>query len=161
VLKLRILEFIDENNKNDYKYSKEVLENGYTNEYNGILKFYLKEEFAYGKFVKDVLSMYLDIIDSFDGLTDKEKKVFGRIIFPGFHGGVGELRYLEYAEFLINNVERFKRLINYKNRTFDYHLRMKKTYEIMLIKYNELEIDSKRNMSLDTIKELLDLQFEK
>ena len=161
VLILRVLELLEDNetNKYNYHYDREILEQGYMDKYDKIIKFDLKDEFSNGEFVRDVLNMYLDIIDSFNILEDKQD--IEKIIFPGFCGGKSESRYLEYAEFLINNDSAYERLKKPKGKDFDCTCNMITSYDKMLIKYNEIEMDSRRNMTVDMIKEILQLQFNK
>jgi uncharacterized protein YfbU (UPF0304 family) len=84
---LRILEKLDLENANEYKRNRDIIVNGYTIQYDEVLK-EIDDEMSVEecRYVYDVLDLYRALIRSYDELKDKEGLTPGDVKFRGFDG---------------------------------------------------------------------------
>ena len=104
----RIMELLDEEERDFCKQMEEALENGFSDYYEEKLSGWMSEEMSpeESAFVRDALDVHGVLQHCYEGLDDKGGIEESRLAFPGFDGN-HEGRYLAYADFLRTKEERF------------------------------------------------------
>ncbi|MEP7289634.1 MAG: YfbU family protein [Chloroflexota bacterium] len=132
----RILEIIDADSSEEYQISREILENGYEGEYEGISReIYEGEDILNEKECDDVtyiLAMFSALKNSYTSLQDKTGIDEFSVTFQGF-GGNDETKYLSYTRFICDKLDRFTGLNRGDN--FNSHFPMLSAYLPMLAKW--------------------------
>jgi uncharacterized protein YfbU (UPF0304 family) len=100
VNQFRILEKLYPERAEEYAESRSIIEHGYTIQYEGVFN-ELHDEMDIGEcqYVFDVLDMYRVLINSYEGLTDKDGLTPKDVRFRGFDGN-NESKRLAFAEHL-------------------------------------------------------------
>lgn len=155
---LKILEGLYPDEATDYRNQRIAIENGYTYNYQDMFSI-IQEEMPENKCreVLKVLNMYRGIIFSYNKLENNNsiKKIKKeQIRFPGFDGQ-DEAAQLLYAEYYLNDLNRFQEISSLSNNDYDSHEEMMPTYLKMLEKWEAINYSSRYTMNESEIMELL------
>ncbi|MBN9654708.1 YfbU family protein [Halobacillus sp. GSS1] len=105
-----ILEKLDPDYEAYYGLKKEIVENGYVQDYGELYQTLAEEvEEITTKEVWDILQMYRSITFSYDKLKDKEGLEKTDIKFRGFDGN-NETTHMFYTKFVLHKLDRYKEL---------------------------------------------------
>jgi uncharacterized protein YfbU (UPF0304 family) len=125
----RILEKLFPNESESYSAFQKVLENGYEMHYSEMFQNIDEETMPreQSKEILDILSMYQDMQDCYDKLSDKSGIDPNQLTFPGFDGN-NEADLLGYARYYIEELGRYNRLriiyLNSHHPTINMYRRM-------------------------------------
>ncbi|GGE47737.1 hypothetical protein GCM10011391_28140 [Pullulanibacillus camelliae] len=154
-----ILGVLDPDNQNDYELNKEILLQGYKQNYDDLIEWVLDdlpEEIS--EEVIDILQMYRSLNFSYRGLDKKEKEKVDpeKLKFKGFDGN-DETRYMVYARFFMHKLERFEELWGEgKNPDYNTHHSTLSKYRRMLDTWKSISDRYDSNLSADKINRILE-----
>lgn len=138
---------------------REVLENGYSQLYEGwYFQNVDKNEMPVEKckLVWEVLNMYGSLTHSFETLNDRQDITSEMVKFPGFDGNT-EADCSLYSEFLIEKLKKFEWIKNLGNISYNSHMPNINKFNDMLIKFENIDILKRNRMSVEEIKNILNV----
>ena len=149
-----ILKHLEPEEKEMYEINQKILSSGYKFDYDELIDF-LDDETSVeiSEFVYDVLQMYRCINDSYDELSEEEKKEF-KILntkFAGFDGNE-EYQYYSYASFLLEDLGKYEESYEGGKISVNSHRNMLNKYTKMISKWKEVYENRYGRLTLDQIK---------
>ncbi|MBM7644067.1 uncharacterized protein YfbU (UPF0304 family) [Scopulibacillus daqui] len=130
-----------------YSYYKEILEHGYTYNYDELVEFLLDDvPREVCDEVWDILQMHRSIIHSYNNLESKDD-----IKFKGFDGNE-ETEHMTYARFIIENMNRFE---EQKLADYNTHFPTLNRYRRMLSEWRKISERYNSHLTVEQIKQII------
>lgn len=129
----KILAILYPDDADHYQLNQKIVEQGYKLHYKDLVEWF-NDEMPEGesRAVVDILNMYRAITGSYKSLKDKAGLPDTYLEFPGFDGN-SEAEYLTYAQFFMEDMDRFEELQTGRNQGFNSHMPMMDKYYRMLV----------------------------
>lgn len=146
----------------NYEVKISALLNGFTLHYDDLFDEFSENELSKeeSRYVLDVLELYRGIIFSYTRLCGENavsKLTDDDVAFPGFDGNE-ETKYLAYARYFIEDLERYDELKQYRaSWDYDSHMNTTHRYETMLKEFNKIDFQYRYCMSEEQILKLLQM----
>lgn len=139
-----------------YSSCREILENGYEVLYSEIT-IRLSEPMVAdeGQFVIEVLQMHRNLLFSYMSLEDKEDLTEEDVAFNGFDGNE-EGKYYTFAEFYIEDFNRFPELKENEFNAYNSHSNKVAKYSRMLELWSNTHERHANNLTADEIRAILE-----
>jgi uncharacterized protein YfbU (UPF0304 family) len=152
----RILATQDEDNNEDYETKAEILEKGYTGEYDEVFNVYSDEvDYETCRETSEILNMYRRINNVIGLLTEEEKATLNleRIEFKGFDANNNS--HFHYMTFMVGKLDKWQEHNgNYLNSHSAIPLM---NYKRMLEYQNGVLNDQKFDLDIDDLRNLIEL----
>jgi uncharacterized protein len=145
----KILEILDPTNKKEYELNREIVERGFSFDYDEVLKYVFDElSLRECERVLDILAMYTDLYQAV------QEHHLPKITFPGFDGN-NEPGCLSYARFYIEKLGRFADIPKIsQSNDLNSHSMTEDIYNRMLDAWRESK--DLNNLTPEDVKRILD-----
>ena len=150
---LKILEELEPEEAEYYRKTRKAIEKGFSLHYEPKVLLYEEMSEEECREVINILNMYRALTFSYKNLDDKSEIEEVKIEFPGFDGN-NETKQLAYAEYFMNDLDRFAELRDDSDYPdYNSHSRRLEQYRRMLNEWNA--IGNKHELSKEEIIRLI------
>ena len=152
----RILATQDENNNENYETKAEILERGYTGEYDEVFSVYSDEvDYETSRETSEILNMYRRINNAIGMLSAEEKATLNlsKIEFKGFDANNNS--HYHYMSFMIEKLDKWQ---EHKGNYINSHSEIPlMNYKKMLKYQNDVLNNNRYDLNIDDLKNLTEL----
>lgn len=153
---LEILKHLNPDEADKYEVDQKIIVNGYKYHYNELVKGFDEElDISVSEYVFDVLQMYRSLNNSYAALSVEEKYQIDidDIKYRGFDGNE-EGAYYSYANFLLEDYDRYSEIYEDEKVELNSHRSMIRRYDRMLETWKSFN-NRYSNLTLAQIKEII------
>ena len=153
---LEILKHLNPDDADRYEVDQKIIVNGYKYHYNDLVEWFDDDlDVSVSEYVFDVLQMFRSLNNSYATLSpeDKSQIDIDDIKYQGFDGNE-EGSYYSYANFLLEDYDRYGEIYNDGKVELNSHRNMVRTYSGMLETWKSFD-NRYGNLSLDQIKKII------
>lgn len=147
----------DEHDKKYYELKQKVLESGFSYDYDDLTEFLYDEmPVENSKFVWEYFNLLRCLGNSYEELSEEEQMQINKkdLLFDGFDGNE-EAKYLIYAEYILNDLDRYGEVV-YKKKDLNSHWPKLDKYERMIEKWRDMREDEYTNLTFKQMKNILE-----
>lgn len=159
----KIMKALNAEDKETCERNIEILENGYTLDYEDPVFLNIFEEMPIDecKRVNHILAMASCIYRAYDRMSEEEIDSIGGLWkFLGFDGN-NETNQMIYCEYIIETENRFADLKREPNHDWDSHYPTRDAYDRMLEVWEHFDTKQQHNLSTEDLKAILDARMRK
>lgn len=153
---LEILKHLNPDEADRYSVEQKIITNGYKYHYDDLVECFDNDlDISISEYVFDVLQMYRSLNNSYAELSHEEKSQINvnDIKYQGFDSNE-ELAYYSYANFLLEDYDRYGEIYDDGKVELNSHRNMIRKYDRMLETWKSFN-DRYGNLTLDQIKEII------
>lgn len=153
---LEILKHLNPDEADRYEVEQKIVANGYKYHYDELVEGFDEDlDIAVSEYVFDVLQMYRSLNNSYASLSSEEKSQIdiNNIKYQGFDGNE-EGDYYSYANFLLEDYDRYGEIYEDEKVELNSHRNMIRRYDRMLETWKSFN-NRYGNLTLDQIKEII------
>lgn len=153
---LEILKHLNPDEADRYEVEQKILANGYKYHYDDLVEGFDEDlDISVSEYVFDVLQMYRSLNNSYLSLNSEEKAQIdiNDIRYQGFDGNE-EGAYYRYANFLLEDYDRYGEIYEDEKVELNSHRNMIRRYDRMLETWKSFN-DRYGDLTLDQIKEII------
>jgi len=153
-----ILKTLNSEESKEYELMQNIVVNGFKFNYDELITGFSNETpKLISEFVFDVLQMYRALNNSLSELLPEEQQQIDKkdITYAGFDGNE-EGSYYTYANFVLEDLDRYGEIYNHGKVELNSHRNMLNKYSRMISTWKEVEPDRYNNLNFENIKKIID-----